>query len=136
DLPRAGPAEAPQHAVISINTMKSNTPAAPYANRLDCRPAFTLVELLVVIGIIALLISILLPALSKARESAKTVACLSNLRQIGQAAYNYASEHQGMWVPPSYRTPSGTGFGDHEFWYMSLVDEGYLPAPDGAGKTP
>jgi len=66
------------------------------------RRAFTLVELLVVIGIIALLIAVLLPAMSKARQSAATTACLSNLRQLATAATLYAGDFHGSYPPAQY----------------------------------
>jgi len=62
-------------------------------------PAFTLIELLVVIAVIAVLIGILLPSLAAARDTAQTVACLSNMRQLGVANLLYAEDHDGGTMP-------------------------------------
>ena len=64
--------------------------------------AFTLVELLVVVGIIAILIAILLPTLAKSREAARRAACLSNLRQVHTAFFFYAGNYKDQ-VPLGYR---------------------------------
>ena len=63
------------------------------------RSAFTLIELLVVIAIIAILASLLLPALAKAKESAKRIQYVNGLRQLGFAVTMYADEHEGLYPP-------------------------------------
>ena len=98
---------------------------------------FTLIELLVVIAIIALLVSILLPSLSRARSQAKTVLCMGNARQIALALHYYGEDYGGQ-LPVYvntvlYRAPERAGFDG--YWTDKLIsgtdpwNGGYLPEP-------
>ena len=89
------------------------------------RRAFTLVEILVVIGIIAVLISVLLPALSRAREASSNVKCLSNLRQLGLACIMYINDNRGV-CPPVRIANGGSDTSPGLFWLNFLSEGGYL----------
>lgn len=87
------------------------TRAQVWTGRPVRRQGFTLIELLVVIAIIGLLVSMLMPAVQKAREAARRSACINNMRQLGLAAHNYLSTHRVF--PPGYVQPVPGGGCDY-----------------------
>ena len=90
---------------------------------------FTLVELLVVIAIIGILASMLLPALQKAREQAKTISCASNLKQMGLVVFEYGTDY-------NFKLPQSDFLGGTEYsytWFVRYYD--YLPPAKPFGKS-
>ena len=109
---------------MCCRTQKTQPIAATTTPAEGCSPlaakAFTLIELLGGITVIALLAALLFPFLGKARESAQKAACAANLRSVGVALNQYASEHDG-WTPKIFDFAYGRG------WCSALVEEGYMP---------
>jgi prepilin-type N-terminal cleavage/methylation domain-containing protein/prepilin-type processing-associated H-X9-DG protein len=94
------------------------------------RQGFTLIELLVVIAIIAILASLLLPALAKAKESAKRITCVNDLRQLGMSVVMYADEHEGYYpkrggaweadIPAAKTALAKQAGGNSNYWPLQL----------------
>jgi prepilin-type N-terminal cleavage/methylation domain-containing protein len=98
------------------------------------RKAFTLVELLVVIGIIAILISLLLPALNAARAAANNIVCVSNLRQIARSVYFYTLDNRGRYPIASSNTTGITGADFRATWSNYFIAP-YMGNKPGHGST-
>jgi prepilin-type N-terminal cleavage/methylation domain-containing protein len=91
---------------------------------------FTLIELLVVIAIIAILAAILFPVFAQARAAARKTACLSNMKQLGLALAQYATDYEG-YMPPSQLPPSGANVSWPTMVYPYVKNEGVFVCPDG-----
>jgi prepilin-type N-terminal cleavage/methylation domain-containing protein/prepilin-type processing-associated H-X9-DG protein len=86
-----------------------NAIAKSQARSLKPKACFTLIELLVVVAIIAVLIALLLPSLSQAREMAKSMSCMNNMKQLGLGWSYYMNDFNEYGPPTTYRLPGATG---------------------------
>jgi prepilin-type N-terminal cleavage/methylation domain-containing protein/prepilin-type processing-associated H-X9-DG protein len=117
-----------QQSFLSVKGFMMKRPLTCTNRRSGSHSGFTLVELLVVIGIIAVLIALLLPALGRAREHAQSVSCMSNLRQINLALLQYANDNK-LTLPPYGNIAN---YADDRWWY-SLIRR-YIGLPKDSPK--
>lgn len=122
--------QRPSHRAPAARRL-SATAARSLPTRVFARGGFTILELLVVISIVAILTSLLMPALSKVRDAGGRIHCASNMRQVGCALFEYSEEHRDRMPPLDYTGDNNLlpKFGEA----MALTDE-RARFPDGLGR--